>query len=465
MFVPLLLLVLSILTHFVFLGYPPEVVFDEVHIGFYLSNYWHGTYFVDVHPPLAKLILAIVGSLAGAASNVSFANIGNSLPESILALRLLPLFAGTVLPLLIYGICRNFQIIKLVSVAVALLVIMENSLIAQSRFIIVDMFMLVFGFLSIWLYTEGQKLWRSHGLRALILISSALSAAAAFSVKWTGLAFIFLILFLEAYRLYQESDHPSRLKCFLRFSAVFVGILIVFYTALFAVHFKVLPYSGNGDPYMSARFQKGIIGSKFENDPNLRPLGFMGKFFEINLEMWRANQRLTTPHPYSSKWYTWPIMERTIYFWQGKNVAEDIDKKAHIYLLGNPVIYWLGTASIATFLITLLWLVAKRHLSSIPPTRRKFLFFVCVGFLANYLPFVFIGRIMFLYHYEAALVFSVMAIGLLLDSLDTHRKKIVAVTVVLGLAFAAYIFFAPLTYGLPLSESELQSRMWLKSWR
>ncbi|MGB8996908.1 MAG: hypothetical protein WCC65_16590, partial [Pseudonocardiaceae bacterium] len=36
---------------------------------------------------------------------------------------------------------------------------------------------------------------------------------------------------------------------------------------------------------------------------------------------------------------------------------------------------------------------------------------------------------------------------------------------ILAVALAAFIFFAPISYGLPLSDSGLSSRIWLDSWR
>nr|AIA92240.1 PMT [uncultured Saccharomyces] len=47
------------------LAWPDSVVFDEVHFGGFASQYIRGTYFMDVHPPLAKMLYAGVASLGG----------------------------------------------------------------------------------------------------------------------------------------------------------------------------------------------------------------------------------------------------------------------------------------------------------------------------------------------------------------------------------------------------------------
>src|ERR1700722_6316100 len=50
--------------HFWHLGHPPEIVFDEVHFVGQARHYLHGETFLDPHPPLAKLLIAL-GILIG----------------------------------------------------------------------------------------------------------------------------------------------------------------------------------------------------------------------------------------------------------------------------------------------------------------------------------------------------------------------------------------------------------------
>lgn len=47
------------------LSYPDSVVFDEVHFGGFARKYILGNFFMDVHPPLAKMLFAAVGSIGG----------------------------------------------------------------------------------------------------------------------------------------------------------------------------------------------------------------------------------------------------------------------------------------------------------------------------------------------------------------------------------------------------------------
>ena len=52
---------IAFIARFYKIWYPKEVVFDEVHFGKFASYYLERTYFFDVHPPFAKMLIAFVG--------------------------------------------------------------------------------------------------------------------------------------------------------------------------------------------------------------------------------------------------------------------------------------------------------------------------------------------------------------------------------------------------------------------
>ncbi len=71
-----ILILLAIATRFLFLDYPAEVVFDEVHFGKFVSAYFTHNYYFDIHPPLGKMLIAGFANIAGF-------NLGNEDPEKI----------------------------------------------------------------------------------------------------------------------------------------------------------------------------------------------------------------------------------------------------------------------------------------------------------------------------------------------------------------------------------------------
>ncbi|KAK3063640.1 Dolichyl-phosphate-mannose--protein mannosyltransferase 1, partial [Teratosphaeriaceae sp. CCFEE 6253] len=76
---------------------PHSVVFDEVHFGGFASKYIKGKFFMDVHPPLAKLLITLAGWLAGFDGEFDFKDIGKDYLEPgvpYVAMRLLPAICG-----------------------------------------------------------------------------------------------------------------------------------------------------------------------------------------------------------------------------------------------------------------------------------------------------------------------------------------------------------------------------------
>ncbi|MBX4190145.1 hypothetical protein KW791_02530, partial [Candidatus Parcubacteria bacterium] len=83
------------------------------------------------------------------------------------------------------------------------------------------------------------------------------------------------------------------------------------------------------------------------------------------------------------------------------------------------------------------------------------------GFLINLLPFIGIGRVMFLYHYLAAYIFAILALAYLIGQMKNKKSAAIAVAI----AAVVFVYFAPLNYGLHLSSGQFNARMWLSTWR
>jgi dolichyl-phosphate-mannose-protein mannosyltransferase len=197
---------------------------------------------------------------------------------------------------------------------------------------------------------------------------------------------------------------------------------------------------------MGIGFQKTLTGNRYATDTTT-PSNIFQKFIELNTEMYKANQRLTATHPYSSQWYTWPFMTRSIYYWVNEN--------SRIYLLGNPIIWWLSTMAV---LISILYYVLRIKDKDY---FDKTYIFLLAGFALNLLPFIGVNRVMFLYHYFTAYIFATMILVWLISKQKSHKYifgAIIAVSVI------AFIFFAPLSYGLDLPSEAFKTRMWISGW-
>lgn len=112
-----------------------------------------------------------------------------------------------------------------------------------------------------------------------------------------------------------------------------------------------------------------------ENAPkvNYRPPGFLSKFLELQQVMWTTNQGLTDRHAFDSRPEHWPWMRRGIvsairsisrfgHSWSVSLQNFWVKDHRQIYLIGNPVIWYLSTIGVFAYVAVrgFLLLRAKR---------------------------------------------------------------------------------------------------------
>lgn len=436
-----LVAVVSFLTHFSFFNRQPTAVFDEVYFGSFAQSYHTKEFNFDIHPPLGKLILAVFAPANDMTKDVRFQSEPyEGKQPNYFRLRLAPSLAGFLLPVILLLVALELGLSKMASTALGLVVAFENALITQSRLILLDSFILLFGFLGLLFYLKFRKK-RKYYLLAL----SGLFLGMTISVKWTALSFLLLVFGACAWDIYKR--RKQILAESLKAIACLLIIPLIVYVSVFALHFANQTRSGPGDVFMSVNFQSTLDGNPYSTPENINNVSFNQKFLELNNTMYTSNKSIINDHPYGSKWYSWPIMSRPMWYYVSP------DGFSNIYLLGNPVNWWLGSFSVAVLLI--LMLKKKEY-------RNNTNAILLIGFLLCWLPFILISRVMFLYHYFPSLVFSMIILIKLIDKLKT--KEIVLTTLVI-FSFVSYLYFAPLTYGLQLSPDELYQRQLFNSWK
>src|SRR3989344_4376015 len=214
----IILLFSSLFVHFIFFGHPNETVFDEVHFGKFISAYYTKEFYFDIHPALGKQMIAGFAKLSDFKPEFSFANIGEPFPDrQYLTLRLLPTIASTILPLVIFLILLELGIPAFAAFAGGLFIILDNALLTQGRFILMDSFMLLFGFSSILFYFKSLKNHRTTYYLLLAVLFSGL----ALSIKWIALSFVALPLAFEGWAILLSLIKDRR------FSFLRVGRLIL----------------------------------------------------------------------------------------------------------------------------------------------------------------------------------------------------------------------------------------------
>ncbi|KAI8611964.1 Dolichyl-phosphate-mannose-protein mannosyltransferase-domain-containing protein [Chytriomyces sp. MP71] len=201
---------------------------------------------------------------------------------------------------------------------------------------------------------------------------------------------------------------------------------------------------------------------------NFKRPGFWRKFKELHGTMWSVNQGLTGKHPYESRPIEWPILNRGILFWTEKNGGP-----RQIYLLGNPIVWWVSTLAVLSCL-TLLGsgvLLLKR---SVPILHDIHMYkawtaaiIVVSGWFLHYFPFFLMKRQLFLHHYFPALYFAILSVGVLFELL-THRlprpTRVMMAGVLLAMVFLVYLDFSPITYGNMMHKNHCNRLKWGKHW-
>lgn len=163
-----------------------------------------------------------------------------------------------------------------------------------------------------------------------------------------------------------------------------------------------------------------------------------------------------------------------------------------IYLIGNPIIWWLSSLSILAFagVRVLLILRAKRSYQDFTNCKSHFassqrnhadaygaaatvVFYdrVCTFFAAgwalHYFPFFIMGRQLFLHHYFPALYFSILMLGAVFDLATSKMKpktRLQVAGVILLLSLWSWQHWAPLAYAGQWTKKDCHSAQWLKTW-
>ncbi len=397
-------------------SYMNSTYFDEIYHARTALEHIEGVYPYEIsHPPLGKLIIAL-GIRAFGMTPFGWRFMGT-------------LFGALMLPFL-YILLKNMFGGTAVPVCGTVIFAFDFMHFTQTRIATIDtyaVFFIILMYLFMWRFVSGGRLWNL----ALSGLFFGLGAAS----KWTciyaggGLAVIWLVYWFTRRR---EENFWSKLAGNALFCIMF---FIVVPCAVYYVSYW---------PYGEAKGMSGLA------------MLFSEDYAEIVINnqkyMFNYHADLVATHPYSSRWYQWIVD-------------------------GRPILYYLanfgdGTkSSIGAFLSPLLCLGGL--LAVIGAGIRAFkkrdgrAAFILIGYLAQLLPWIFISRLTFEYHYFPSAVFLTLALCLMFDEsrkaeLPGWRGNLLAFTVV---SVALFVMFYPVLSGLRVAEwYSTHLLKWLPSW-
>ncbi len=175
-------------------------------------------------------------------------------------------------------------------------------------------------------------------------------------------------------------------------------------------------------------------------------------------------------HPYASGPAKWPVLGRSVGVSATNGIQPGVDGcdaptgsncLKQVVLLGNPAVWWLGSA--AMVLSVIMWAASRdwRHGVAV------------VGMAATWLPwFMYDDRPVYLFYAIVSLPFLILsltlALGMLIGPESARTARRTAGLAVTGAVVVAtiglFVFFWPIyTNGL-LTHEEWMSRMWFRSW-
>lgn len=254
------------------IGTPDKVVFDEVHFGKFASYYLQGTYFFDLHPPFAKLLIAFAGWIVGYDGSFKFDEIGDSYVENhvpYLAYRGLLAIQGTLVIPVMFLTMKTLNFSVAACVLSSALVLFDNAQVIDSRLILLDATLILSVALTMLCYAKFST-YRHQPFTQwwwMWLIGTGAALSCVISTKYVGVFTYFTIGIAVIHELWALLDYKKGLSIeeFAKhFFARFVSLILfpfLIYLYWFYLHFSILSRSGPGDSFMSSDFQESLAES------------------------------------------------------------------------------------------------------------------------------------------------------------------------------------------------------------
>ena len=266
----------------------------------------------------------------------------------------------------------------------------------------------------------------------LPLFCCGLSSGFAIACKWTG-AYAALgiaaLFFISLSKRYSEFCADRNLP-FKKNAAI---------TLIFCcICFIIIPlsiYCMSYIPYLAANGE-GISGI-WKN--------------QLDIFTYHSKTVVSSTHSYASKWYTWPLMLRPIWYYSAEFPS---GKEAGISAFGNPLVWWLG---IPAMLFCIKNAAIKKDRNAI---------FICLGYAADFLPWAFVERTMFIYHYFPSVPFVVLSIGYAINEMYKHSHKVKYISYIYTFAaIVLFILFYPVLTGTPVNAGFVKTFLrWFPGW-
>ncbi|GFU18652.1 protein O-mannosyl-transferase 2 [Nephila pilipes] len=261
---------------------PNHVCWDETHFGKMASWYMNNTFFFDVHPPLAKMLIGLSGKLSGYNGTFPFNKPGDKYEDhKYLGMRLFCALHGIFIIPLSFLIVWELTNSLSASALAATFIIFDVGMITLSQYILLDPILICYIIGSVLgMVKFHSQNYRSFSLPWWFWLSwTGVFIAFSVSVKFVG---IFVVTLVGLYTLKDLWNILGNLnipmvqvvKHFL--ARVFCLILLpsLLYVIVFYIHLKILYKSGPGDGFFSSAFQSQLQGNSLHQTKMPRDVAY-----------------------------------------------------------------------------------------------------------------------------------------------------------------------------------------------
>jgi dolichyl-phosphate-mannose-protein mannosyltransferase len=414
----------SFFTYFHRYAYPAAPFWDENYHIASAQKYLNGIFFMELHPPLGKLLIALGEWLLhpnGITSWFVSTDYASRFPEgfSFAGYRLLPALCGWAAAPMLFAVAWRISRDAVVAAAIAALYVFDNALIVHLRGAMLEGPLVFFCAVSFWLFFAILE--TPPGARSMPWKWGALGATIALAVATKLLGLILLALPIGLAALGRGEWRRAR------HAVAFVAAALVVYGAVWQIHFnltrQINPLLPNDGYYQASDTYRRVLAGRGTATPS----SFLPMLRDSVAYAWHVDRAkppldLCNPGENGSPFFMWPIGARAI---------------GHAR---SPV---------------------RR-----PLQRRGVLTLFVAMYIGYFVPFVWIHGAMYLYHYFIPLLLTFVLLALVLDEMRAIRpaqKRGLAVAAA-AMVVASFLFYRPLTYYEPLTDAQLQRRALIGLW-
>lgn len=388
-------------------------IFDELYFARAGEEYLQNLrIYENTHPPLSKLLVTLSILLFG----------GLPAGDNPHGWRFLDVVFGALVVVVLYAFAKRVTGSTFLATIAALLLTFDGMHFVQSRIATPEGFVVFFATFATYAFYRYVTCLRAGGASRLWLTLFSVALGCLVSTKWYGVMG-YGVSFVVLVWLYVR--RPGSFK---------LGGTVTTIVCLSA-----------------AVYLLSWMPDLVRNSPDPGEIHNLGDVVSRQKLMFDYHETLRATHPYSSRWWEWPIdFVPVAYFYEDRRNDKNDPNGccvSEITSLPNPVVLWLGLLSVPFAG----WLAVAQ--------RRTGHLVIVLTYLMQWLPWMGSPRITFAYHFYVDIPLICLCNVILLQRLPRSASW-----AYLAATAGSFIFFYPILTAAPITWTAWHARMWFPTW-